>query len=175
MIRTDRRLWKLMLYSIFSFGIYTILFWVLFIKDTDTLNQTEKPMKKTIILAALAVVTIFIFHLIWVLGLEKFVPASGDLLDMIYSVYMYAFSFFGLCIYYWIWIFNMGDAVQTAGEELGIKVAPGGGGVLAWLLFGSFIIIGPLLCHYYLIRNMNQVAEAYNKKLSKKTKVVAND
>ena len=80
-------------------------------------------------------------------------------------------SLITLGIYRWVWLFYLGDRLQITGERLGLTIKPGPSVVLTWKLFGSFLLIGPFVADYYLIRNMNRVAKAYNHSLRKNTKV----
>lgn len=134
MIKDDRSLWKLVLLTIPTLGIYNIYFWFQFIKDLNDMNKEDKRLKNYI--------------LVWCL------------------------SFLTLGIYRWVWLFYLEDRIQLTGSHMGLKIGPGPGSVLCWKLFGSFILIGPFVADYYLIRNMNQLAKEYNQTLSKKTKIL---
>lgn len=134
MIQEDRRLWKLILLTIPTLGIYNIVFWYRFTKDLNEMNTDEKPLKNYILVIFLSVIT--------------------------------------LGIYRWVWFFWLSDRVQMTGAELGIKIKPGPSITLIWKLFGSFILIGPFVANYLVIRNMNRVARQYNKYFARKTKAV---
>lgn len=136
MIQENRKLWKLVLFTIPTFGIYNIVFWFQFTRDLNQMNQKEKRIKNYILVSFLSLIT--------------------------------------LGIYRWVWLFYLADRIQVTGEQMGMKVRPGGGTVLGWKLFGSFILIGPLVADYYVIRNMNRIAKEYNKNFKKKTKVINN-
>lgn len=134
MIKEDRRLWKLLLFTIPTFGIYNIIFWFQITKDLNDMNREEKKLKNYILVLFL--------------------------------------SIFTLGIYRWVWFFYLADREQTTGEQLGLRIKPGPGTILFWRLFGTFILIGPLVSDYYVIRNMNRLAKEYNKNFKKKTQVV---
>lgn len=133
MIKEDRRLWKLLLFTIPTFGIYNIVFWFQLTRDLNDMNREEKKLKNYILVLFL--------------------------------------SIFTLGIYRWVWFFYLADREQTTGEQLGLRIKPGPGTVLGWRLFGTFILIGPLVSNYYVIRNMNRLAKEYNKNFKKKTQV----
>lgn len=136
MIQDDRKLWKLILLTIPTFGIYNIYFWFQFTRDLNDMNREDKRIKNYILVWCLSILT--------------------------------------LGIYRWVWLFYLADRIQVTGERMGIKIRPGGGTVLAWKLFGSFIFIGPFVADYYIIRNMNYLAKEYNQTIKKKTKVIKN-
>ena len=133
MIKEDRRLWKLLLFTIPTFGIYNIVFWFQLTRDLNDMNREEKKLKNYILVLF--------------------------------------FSIFTLGIYRWVWFFYLADREQTTGEQLGLRIKPGPGTILFWRLFGTFILIGPLVSDYYVIRNMNRLAREYNKNFKKKTQV----
>lgn len=136
MIKENRRLWKLILLTIPTFGIYNIVFWFQLTRDLNEMNREEKKLKNYILVLFLSMIT------------------------------------FG--IYRWIWFFYVADRIQTTGEDMGIKINPGPGITLFLRLFGSFILIGPCVSNYFVIRNMNKIAREYNQNFKKNTKVVEN-
>lgn len=134
MIKENRRLWKLVLLTIPTFGIYNIIFWFQFTRDLNEMNREDKRIKNYILVWCLSILT--------------------------------------LGIYRWVWLFYLEDRLQVTGERMGLRIKPGPGTVLSWKLFGSFILIGPLVADYYIIRNMNRLAREYNTNILKKTKVI---
>lgn len=136
MIQDDRKLWKLILLTIPTFGIYNIYFWFQFTRDLNDMNREDIRIKNYILVWFLSILT--------------------------------------LGIYRWVWLFYLADRIQVTGERMGIRIKPGGGTVLGWKLFGSFIFIGPFVADYYVIRNMNYLAKEYNLTIKKKTKVIKN-
>ena len=87
-------------------------------------------------------------------------------------ILVWCLSILTLGIYRWVWLFYLEDRLQVTGERMGIRIKPGAGTVLSWKLFGSFILIGPFVADYYIIRNMNRLAREYNTNILKKTKVI---
>lgn len=134
MIKEDRRLWKLILLTIPTFGIYNIVFWFQFTRDLNEMNREDKRIKNYI--------------LVWFLSLLT------------------------LGIYRWVWFFYLADRIQVTGERMGMRIKPGPGTVLGWKLFGTFILVGPFIANYFVIRNMNRLAKEYNTGIKKKTKVL---
>ena len=137
MIQEDRRLWKLLLFTIPTLGIYSIYFWYRFTKDLNEMNTEEKKMKNYILVLFLSIIT--------------------------------------LGIYRWVWFFYLADRIQMTGQQLGVRIKPGPSVTLIWRLFGTFILIGPFVANYIVIRNMNKIAKEYNKSFKKKTKVIKNE
>lgn len=136
MIKENRRLWKLLLLTIPTFGIYNIVFWFQFTKDLNQMNNEEKPLKNYILVIFLSIIT--------------------------------------LGIYRWVWFFYLADRIQTTGQDMDMKIKPGAGTTLTIKLFGTFILIGPLIANFIVIRNMNKIAKEYNQRFKKNTKVIEN-
>lgn len=82
-------------------------------------------------------------------------------------------SILTLGIYRWVWFFYLADRIQVTGRDLGVKISPGPGTTLALRLFGTFLLVGPFLSSYLVIRNMNRIATVYNRSIHNKTRVVA--
>lgn len=134
MIKDDRRLWKLILFSIATFGIYNIYFWFQFTRDLNEINTEDKRIKNYFLVLFLTIIT------------------------------------FG--IYRWVWFFYLEDRLQITGERMNMRISPGPGVTLFIRLFGTFILIGPWVSDFIVIRNMNKLAAAYNTSISKQTTVV---
>ncbi len=130
MIQEDRRLWKLLLFTIPTLGIYNIYFWFTLTKDLNEMNPDEKKLKNYFLVIFLSIIT--------------------------------------LGIYRWVWFFYVADRIQTTGADIGIKIKPGPSITLIWKLFGTFILIGPLVANFLVIHNMNKVAKQYNRYFAKK-------
>lgn len=135
MIRENRRLWKLILLTIPTFGIYNIVFWFQLTRDLNEMNKEEKRIKNYILVLFLSIIT--------------------------------------LGIYRWVWFFYLADREQVTGERMGLRIKPGPGTLLFWKLFGTFILIGPFVANFFVIRNMNRLAKQYNQNLKKNTTVVS--
>jgi amino acid transporter len=80
-----------------------------------------------------------------------------------------ALFFLGLItfsIYNWVWLYNVGERLQDSGSQYGITIKEGGSALLLWMLLGSLIVIGPFIALYILFKNVNALADEYNRKLS---------
>ena len=58
MITENRRLWKLVLLTIPTFGIYNIVFWFQFTRDLNEMNREEKKIKNYILVLFLSIITL---------------------------------------------------------------------------------------------------------------------
>ncbi len=68
-------------------------------------------------------------------------------------------------IYGIIWYYNQSNRMQDAGYAYGVNIKEGGTTVLLWLLIGMVIGgLGYWIVNYFMINNMNQLAECYNSR-----------
>jgi hypothetical protein len=70
-------------------------------------------------------------------------------------------------IYDFVWLYKLGNRLQDNAKKYGLSFKESGGTVLLWLIFGSFIIVGPFIALHIIIKNTNALAEEYNKGISK--------
>ncbi len=67
-------------------------------------------------------------------------------------------------IYPYFWHYKLGDRLQNNARRYGMEFQESGTTVLLWLILGMFIVIGPLVACYILIKNLNSLARAYNNR-----------
>lgn len=65
-------------------------------------------------------------------------------------------------IYPYIWHYKLGNRLQNNAKRYGMDFSESGTTVLLWLILGMFIVIGPYIAVYILIKNTNNLARAYN-------------
>ena len=65
-------------------------------------------------------------------------------------------------IYPYIWHYKLGNRLQNNARRYGMEFSESGTTVLLWLILGMFIVIGPYIAMYILIKNTNNLARAYN-------------
>ena len=76
-----------------------------------------------------------------------------------------------LGIYSFVWWYKLGNRLQRNGRRLRCTFPEDGSHILLWQIFGALICgIGPLIALNIVIRNLNELAYAYNHKPLKKEK-----
>jgi protein-S-isoprenylcysteine O-methyltransferase Ste14 len=118
------------------------------------------------LLILFSIITLGIYGLYWIHKLAKDVNAicewdgkkTGGLLKYLF------FGLITLGIYAWVWLFLLGDRLQDTAPRYGLTFKESGGIILLWYLLGSFIIVGPFVAMYIIIKNVNALAAEYNKK-----------
>ena len=115
----------------------------------------------------LSIVTFGIYGLIWTHYLAKDTNAicEGDGKKTAGLLKLFLLSLITFGIYSIIWIYMLGDRLQDNGPKYNVTIKESGGTILLWYLVGSFIIVGPYVALYIIIKNINALAEEYNKKL----------
>lgn len=67
-------------------------------------------------------------------------------------------------IYPLIWYYSVGNRLKMNGTRYGVNVQEDGQTILLWTIIGMFIGIGAYIGAYFLIKNANDVAAAYNQR-----------
>lgn len=66
-------------------------------------------------------------------------------------------------IYGIYWYYAVGNRLAAAAPRYGLQFQENGTTILLWYIIGSFACgIGPFVAMYILIKNMNELAHAYN-------------
>ncbi|MDE6433118.1 MAG: DUF4234 domain-containing protein [Lachnospiraceae bacterium] len=78
MIQENRKLWKLLLFTIPTFGIYNIYFWFRFTQDLNQMNQKEKRIKNYILVCFLSIITLGIYRWVWLFYIEDRLQMTGE-------------------------------------------------------------------------------------------------
>lgn len=83
---------------------------------------------------------------------------------------------FLLCGFYtYYWLYKLGDRLQRNSKRYGMEFQESGTTVLLWLILGMFIVVGPFVAWYILIKNLNLLARAYNNNIGRQNGAQANN
>lgn len=72
-------------------------------------------------------------------------------------------SFLTFGLYHVYWKCKIAARLQENASRYGLHFSEGFGTILAWSVLGLFIVVGPFIATYILIRNTNDMARAYNQ------------
>ena len=67
-------------------------------------------------------------------------------------------------IYLLFWYYKLGNRLQNNGTRYNVTIQENGTSILLWMILGSFIGVGPIIVSYFMIKNVNLLADEYNKK-----------
>lgn len=65
-------------------------------------------------------------------------------------------------IYPLYWYYKLGNRLQRNAPRYGLAFQESGTTILLWYILGSFIIVGPFIAFYFLMKNLNAIGERYN-------------
>ena len=65
-------------------------------------------------------------------------------------------------IYYIVWMYGVGERIYTNSFKRQIPATCSGGGLLAWYILGSLIVIGPFVAMHKRIEGLNRLCADYN-------------
>ena len=118
-------------------------------------------------LILLSIITLGIYGLYWIYSLARDVnlicAGDGKKTSGLLKYLLLGIITFG--IYDLIWIYMLGDRLQDNGPKYNLNIKESGGTILLWYILGSFIIVGPFIALYIIIKNTNALADEYNKKM----------
>jgi hypothetical protein len=119
-------------------------------------------------LIILSIITLGFYMLYWIHKLAKDVNVicegdgkkTGGLLKWL------LLGIITLSIYNLVWLYKVGDRLQDNGPKYNLTIKEGGSIILLWYILGSFVIVGPFIAAYIIIKNTNALADEYNKKIA---------
>jgi len=113
-----------------------------------------------------SILTLGIYSLYWNHKLAKDVnimcEGDGEHTSGLLKYILLGIITFG--IYWVIWQFMLGDRLYHNAPRYGLSFKEGGGTIVLWDTLGIFILIGPYIALYIIIRNVNALAQQYNKR-----------
>lgn len=114
----------------------------------------------------LSIVTCGIYSIyFWYLYVEDINTVFyGDGEDSPNYILVLLLSFITCGIYGFYWYYKQANRIYRGSyERYGVPVSETGTSVLLWLLLGSLVCgLGSLIAQYFMISNLNKVANAYN-------------
>ena len=115
------------------------------------------------IILSLVTCGIYSYYFLYTMAQDANTVCAGDGKQ---TAGLVAFILLSLCtcgIYAWFWYYGLGNRLAENAPRYGLTFTEKGTTVLMWLIFGSFLCgIGQFVAMHILIKNMNQLAHAYN-------------
>lgn len=113
----------------------------------------------------LSIVTCGIYSYIFLYGLaqDANTVCAGDGKSTPGLLQFVLLSFFTCGIYAWFWYYGLGNRLAETAPRYGLSFSENGTTILVWLVVGTCVCgIGQFIAMYFLIKNMNALAHAYN-------------
>jgi hypothetical protein len=129
--------------------------------------QGKFPVKERSLAGAilLPIITLGIYGLYWIHAIARDMNrlCAGDGrktggLAMVFFVGIITFGIYDL-----YWYYALADRLQDNAPRYGLAFKEGGGTVLLWATLGTFIIVGPFISLHIIIKNINALAQIYNR------------
>lgn len=112
----------------------------------------------------LSLITCGIYGIVFMYGWteENNRVCAGDGKDSFNYIVVLLLTIITCGIYFYVWVYKMAQRLQDNAPRYGLMLNESGSSVLLFTILGSFIGIGPLIGEYFMIKNQNILAAAYN-------------
>lgn len=119
-------------------------------------------------LVVLSLITFGMYGLYWIYRLAQDANAmcAGDGKKTSGLLRYFLLNLITLGLYGLVWLYKLGNRLRDNAPRYHLACKEGGGTVLLWLIPGAFIIVGPFIALYIIIKNTNALAAAYNQRLA---------
>jgi hypothetical protein len=131
-------------------------------------NQAAIPKRSLGLLIIFSLLTLGIYSIYWWYKYAEDVNriAEGDGEHTTNYLLCIVFSFLTLGIYGLYWQYKIANRIYFNATRYGTQVAESGSTILLWILLGGlFFSIGYFVALYFMVKNMNTLATAYNARL----------
>jgi len=114
----------------------------------------------------LAMLSLCILGLLWLNTLTKKINAvcEGDGKKTAGAVKFLLLGIITFGIYNLLWLYMLGERLQDNAQRYNLSFKESGAVVLLWFVPGIFIMVGPFITLYIIIKNTNALAVEYNKR-----------
>ena len=158
----DRRLWKLVLFGIITFGIYAAIYLYRTAKDLDTVCQrqeAEDPERTGVMIAVAPIVLLAVI----VYSCVALLFPEGPLKELRIAHIITGLIFAVMSAYVIFWFFQQGNRMKDAAARYGFTVREGGGTYVLWMTAGLLLMfVGPNYGIYLFFSNLNRLCAAYS-------------
>jgi hypothetical protein len=119
-----------------------------------------------LVISNLAMLSLCILGLLWLNTLTKRINAvcEGDGKKTAGAVKFLLLGMITFGIYNLLWLYMLGERLQDNARRYNLSFKEGGAMVLLWFVPGMFIMVGPFISLYIIIKNTNALAVEYDKR-----------
>jgi hypothetical protein len=140
--------------------------WVqMFGQELQTFGETSPAALILLGISSLGILALCVFGLLWLNKLAERINAicEGDGKKTAGAVKFLLLGIITFGIYNLLWLYMLGERLQDNARRYNLSFKEGGGIILLWFVPGMFILVGPFIALYIVIKNTNVLAVAYNK------------
>jgi hypothetical protein len=136
-----------------------------FMERFQTLREHSLAALMLLAIGNLGILSLGILGLLWLNTLAKKINAycEGDGKKTAGVVKFLLLGMITFGIYNLLWLYMLGDRLQDNAQRYNLSFKESGAMVLLWFVPGIFILVGPFIALYIIIKNTNALAVEYNK------------
>ena len=137
----------------------------IFREHFQSLKSQSPAALVLLVICNLAVLCLCVLGLLWLNTLAKKINAvcEGDGKKTAGAVKFLLLGLITFGIYNLLWLYMLGDRLQDNAPRYNLSFKESGAAVLLWFVPGIFIMAGPFISLYIIIKNTNALSAAYNK------------
>jgi hypothetical protein len=119
-----------------------------------------------LVISNLGMLSLCILGLLWLNTLAKRINAvcEGDGKKTAGAVKFLLLGIITFGIYNLLWLYMLGERLQDNAHRYNLSFKESGAVVLLWFVPGMFIMVGPFISLYIVIKNTNALSVEYNKR-----------
>ena len=137
----------------------------IFRQNFQTLREQSPAALILLVISNLGMLCLCILGLLWLNTLTKKINAicEGDGKKTAGAVKFLLLGLITFGIYNLLWLYMLGERLQDNAQRYNLSFKESGAVVLLWFVPGMFIMVGPFITLYIIIKNTNALAVEYNK------------
>ena len=130
----------------------------------QSLSERSPSALVMLVIGQLGIITLGILGLFWINALARKINilCEGDGKKTAGAI---KFLFLGIItfgIYNLLWLYMLGERLQDNAPRYNLTFKESGTMILLWFVPGIFILVGPVISFYIVIKNTNALAAKYN-------------
>ena len=137
----------------------------MFGQDLQTFGEQSPAALILSVISNLGMLLLCVLGLLWLNKLAEKINAicEGDGKKTAGAVKFLLLGIITFGIYNLLWLYMLGERLQDNARRHNLSFREGGGIILLWFVPGMFILVGPFIALYIIIKNTNALDVACNK------------
>ena len=137
----------------------------MFGQNLQTFGEQSSAALILSVISNLGMLALCVLGLLWINKLIEKINAicEGDGKKTAGAVQFLLLGIITFGIYNLLWLYMLGERLQDNARRHNLSFKEGGAIILLWFVPGMFILVGPFIALYIIIKNINALDVAYNK------------